>query len=244
MATKLHQIIAVEKGVKGRVYAHVTGAYKELQKPSLFEGLAKTYEKKDADGEDFPDERQLVQRNAAEMLREIAEQSTEYFDIVAAKDQANCLAKADVVVDGVVLLQQIPATHLLFLEKQLVDMQTAIDALPILDPAYNWTEDPTSGNFKSEVVKTTKMKKVQKPLVLYPATPEHPAQTQMVVEDVQIGTWNTTKYSGAITVMKKKDLQHRVRELIKAVKYAREEANTVEVPKTQVGKALFAYLLK
>jgi hypothetical protein len=244
MSTKLHQIIAVEKGVKSRVYANVTGAYKELQKPSLFEGMAKQYDKKDADGEDFPDEKQLVQRNAAEMLREIAEQSTEYFDIVAAKDMANCVAKADVVVEGAVLLQQVPVTHLLFLEKQLVDMQTAIDALPVLDTAYNWTADPASGNFKSEVVKTTKMKKVAKPLVLYPHSPEHPAQTQIVTEDVQIGTWNTVKYSGAITVQRKKELQKRVRALIKAVKFAREEANAVEVPKVQVGKALFNYLLE
>ena len=244
MATRLHQIIAVEKGIKSRVYAAVTEAYKEMQKSALFEGLAKVYEKNDADGEDFPDERQLVQRNATEMLKEIGEQSTEYFDIVAAKDQANCIAKADVIINGTTLLTGIPVTHLLFLEKQLTDMQTAISSLPVLDPAYSWAHDPTSGNYKSEVVKTTKMKKVARALVLYPATPEHPAQTQLVSEDVQIGTWNTTKYSGAITVQRKKELQKRVRELLKAVKMAREEANEAEVPKALVGKAVFEYLLK
>jgi hypothetical protein len=244
MSTKLHQIIAVEKGVKQRVEKNITTLYQEMQKPSLFEGMAKQYDKRDADGEDFPDERQLVQRNAAEMLAEISAQCTELWDIVAQKDQANCLAKADVVVNGEVLLHDVPATHLLFLEKQLVDMQTAIGALPVLDPAYSWAEDKASGNFKSEVVKTTKMKKVQKPLVLYPATEQHPAQTQLVTEDVQIGTWNTVKYSGAVTMQRKKELQGRIRELIKAVKFAREEANSVEVPKAQVGAALFGYLLK
>jgi hypothetical protein len=243
MSTKLHQIIAVEKGVKQRVEKNVTALYQEMQKPVLFEGMAKAYEKRDEAGEDFPDERQLVQRNASEMMAEIAAQCTELWDIVAQKDQANCLAKADVVVDGAVLLQQVPATHLLFLEKQLVDMQTAIGTLPVLDAAYAWTPDPASGNFKSEVVKTTKMKKVNKPLVLYPATEQHPAQTQLVTEDVQTGTWNTVKYSGAIMMQRKKELLRRVRELIKAVKFAREEANSVEVPKTQVGKALFGYLL-
>lgn len=244
MSTKLHQIIAVEKGVKQRVEKNITAIYQEMSKTSLFEGLAKAYEKKDEAGEDFPDEKQLVQRNAAEMMVEIASQCTELWDIVAQKDQANCIAKADVVVDGAVLLQQIPATHLLFLEKQLVDMQTAIEKLPVLDAAYAWTADPASGNFKSEVVKTTKMKKVQKPLVLYPHSEQHPAQTQLVTEDVQAGTWNTVKYSGAVTMQRKKELSKRIRELIKAVKYAREEANSVEVPKAQVGKALFDYLLK
>jgi hypothetical protein len=243
MSTKLHQIIAVEKGIKDRVQKDVTAVYQEMPKGSLFEGASRTYEKRDADGEEFPDENQLVQRNAADMLKNIAEQFTEYFDIVATKDTANCLAKADITVDGEVLVKQVPVTHLLFLEKQLVDMRTAISAMPVLDPAYEWQLDPVTGNFKSAVVRTTKMKKINKPLVLYQATKEHPAQTQLVTEDVQIGTWNTTKYSGAVTAPRKKELLKRINTMIKAVKYAREEANSVEVPKTQVGGQLFSYLL-
>ena len=98
------------------------------------------------------------------------------------------------------------------------------------------------GRILSGVVKTTKMKKVQKPLVLYPATEQHPAQTQLVTEDVTVGTWNTVKYSGAITVQRKKQLQRKIRDLIKAVKFAREKANGHEVTDRAAGEIVFGYL--
>lgn len=51
---KLNQIIAIEKGVKARVYGELTGLNKAVQKPELFNGFAKAYQKKDEDGEDLP----------------------------------------------------------------------------------------------------------------------------------------------------------------------------------------------
>lgn len=242
MSTKLHQIIAIEKGVKSRVYAFLTGAYKSFQKPSLFEGFIKTYEKKDEDSEDLPGEKALVQLNVEQMLQGIAEQATEYFDIVAAKDTANCQAFADVVVNGETILEQVPATYLLFLEKQLVDLQTAIESMPVLDPALDWKLDSAVSLHKSEPTRTHKSKKVQRPIVLYDATPEHPAQTQLITEDKIVGHWSTIKHSGALTAPRKKELQKRVRELVKAVKFAREAANETEAPKKEVGEKIFGYL--
>jgi len=243
MTTKLHQVIAIEKGVKTRSYKFVTDHYKSLQKAALFDGLTKTYEKKDEDGDDYPPERQLVKMRVDETLHEISEQMTEYMNIVATKDFANCSAKADVVVDGEVLLKGVPATHLLFLEKQLVDIATAIDALPVLDSAYDWRKDEATGLHKSEPTASTKTKKTAKPIVLYEATENHPAQTQLIQEDVSIGTWITVRQSGAATADEKKKLQKKARALLKAVKFAREEANSVEAPEKQVGEAVFNYLL-
>jgi len=243
MNRKQHQVIAVEKGVKSRQYKFINDAYKLFQKPSFFNGFFKTFEKRNEDEEDFPDEKQLVQQQVEQLLQDIAEHNIEYWDIVAAKDHANCIAKADVVVNGETLLENVPATHLLFLEKQLSDMQAAIDSLPVLDPAYDWTLDPSSSLHKSEPTQTTKTKKVEEPLVLYPATPEHPAQTQVKTVDRVVGTWKTTRQSGAVTASRKKVLSKRVRELVKAVKYAREEANEAEAPEKRVGERLFNYLL-
>ena len=50
--------------------------------------------------------------------------------VLATQDFANCQAKANVVVDGQTILKEVPVTHLLFLEKQLVDLRTFIDGLP------------------------------------------------------------------------------------------------------------------
>ncbi len=243
MATKLHQVIAVEKGIKNRVHTLVSGLYKSIQKPGLFNGFAKTFEKTDDDGVDLPNDKNLVQLNAEQVLYEISEAMTEHFDVVAAKDNANCAAKADVVVGGNTILKDVPATHLLFLEKQITDMNTAIEHIPVLDPAHDWTEDPATSLFKSAAQRTTSTKKVQKPIVLYDATPEHPAQTQLITEDQVVGHWITVKHSGALTAARKKELQKRGQALLKAIKFAREEANSVDAPEKSVGDAVFGYLL-
>ncbi len=243
MPRKQHQVIAVEKGIKSRQYKFVTAAYKLFQKPSFFNGFFKTFGKLNEDTEDLPDEKQLVQRQVEQMLSDIAEHSIEYWDMVAAKDHANCVAKADVVLNDEVLLENVPATHLLFLEKQLSDMSDAIESLPVLDPAHDWTFDNVSNLHKSEPTKTTKTRKVEEPLLLAPATKEHPAQTKVVTVDRIIGTWKATKHSGAITAPRKKVLLKRVRALSLAVKYAREEANEVEAPEKKVGQKIFDFLL-
>jgi hypothetical protein len=242
--TKLHQIIAVEKGIKTRVVRFVTDAYKALQKDALFDGLTRTYEKKDDDGDDFPPERKLVNMRVEDTLQEVAEQLTEYMDIVADKDTANCSARADVMVDGETLLVDVPATHLLFLEKQLTDLNTVLDNLPVLDPAFDWTKDDATGLYKSAPVASSKKAKLAKPIVLYEATEHHPAQTQLIQVDETIGTWTTVKHSGAVTADRKKALQKKARALLKAVKFAREEANSTPVTeRVSIGQSVFNYLL-
>ncbi|MDP2339573.1 MAG: hypothetical protein Q8O67_01335 [Deltaproteobacteria bacterium] len=240
---KLNQILAVEKGTKSRVYSEVTTMNASAQKPALFNGFSKNWKPKDEDSEVFPPESLRVQQNAREMLQNLARHLTELFDVSASKDWANCLARADVVVDGKVLLKQSPATYLLFLEKQLNDIQTFVGNLPILDPAEEWRFDEASNVYKSELTKTARTKKVQKPIVLYDATKEHPAQTQLITEDVVIGHWDTVKHSGALPPKRRQELLERVEKLIKAVKFAREEANAQEAEKKDVAAAIFTYLL-
>lgn len=240
---KLHQVIAIEGGTKSRVNSFASEAYKLFQKPALFNGVSKVYAKKNEGEEDLPAESQRVQRNAEEMIRTVWGQTGDLFDIVATKDLANCGAKADVVVDGQVLLRQAPATFLLFLEKQFKDVRAEIVKLPELDQAVNWSYDQNTGNFRSDAIQTIRTKKEQTALVMYPATPEHPAQTQLVTKDVLAGTWSTTYHSGAMPSPRKKDLLTRIDKLIDALRIARETANEIEVEKQSVAGPIFGYLL-
>jgi hypothetical protein len=135
-------------------------------------------------------------------------------------------------------------SFLLFLEKQLTDIRTFVGNLPVLDPAESWSEDKNSGLYRTEPTSTHRTKKVQKPIVLYPATPEHPAQTQIITEDVIVGFWSQVKQSGAIPRPQKLIILDRVERLLKAVKEAREAANIQEEVKTpDIGAAIFGYLL-
>lgn len=240
---KLHQIIAIEKGIKNRVYSFASEVYKTFQKPSLFEGMHRAFTKKDEDGEDFPSESSRVQRSAKTLLNELADQMVELFDVTATKDWANCQAKTDLYVGDQLIAKGVPATYLLFLDKQLKDIRAEIVKLPELDPAVDWTLDQTSDLFKSSPAVTTRTKKVQRPIVLYGATDKHPAQTQLITDDVVIGSWTAVRQSGAIPGPRKKELLDRVEKLIQAVKFAREDANESDAPHVEVGRQIFNFLL-
>jgi hypothetical protein len=241
---RLNQIIAVEKGVKSRSFQELTEAHHALQKPALVAGISRTYQPKDEEGETLPPESTRVQVKAEQMLRDTAGILTRLFDVTATKDWANCTARADVVVDGQTLLKQVPATYLLFLEKQLTDIHTFIKKLPTLDPAEAWHRDEAQDCWATEPVATVRTKKVPRNHVKAEATDKHPAQVEVYYEDVQVGTWRTTKFSGALPARRVNELLERVERLQEAVKFAREEANNAEVVDQKIGEAVFAYLFK
>jgi len=241
---KLNQIIAVEKSVKAKAHANLTEAHQQLQKPALLAGIARTYRPKDEEGERLPPESTRVQVQAETMLRGAAASLTELFDVTLTKDTANCEARADVVVDGVVLLPKAPVTYLLFLEKQLVDLHTFLRKLPVLDPSESWHLDPAQDCYATEPVESLRTKKVPRNHVKAEATEKHPAQVEVYYEDITVGYWRTVKFSGALPARRVAELSERVEKLQRAVKFAREEANGHEVTQRHVGEALFGYLLK
>jgi hypothetical protein len=241
---KLNQIIAIEKGIKSKTHSDFTELYKVVQKPALFNGFTKTYKPNDEEGDTFPDERQRVQYKVNGVLDDGAAALTDLLNVTARKDFTNTVAKASVVVDGTTILADAPVSYLLFLEKQLTDFRTFVDALPTLDEAEDWNYDANTGLYRSAENKTLKTKKSQKAIVLYPATTEHPAQTQLITEDITIGYWHQTKHSGAIEAPKKAELLSRVDKLLIAVKESREAANLQEeVATDKIGETIFNYLL-
>jgi hypothetical protein len=239
---KLNQIIAVEKGVKSKSFADLTDAHHLLLKPALLSGIARTYQPKDDEGEQLPPESTKVQVKAEEVLRRTADTLTRLFDVTATKDWANCAARADVSVDGRVLLADVPVTYLLFLEKQLTDLHTFVRKLPVLDAAESWVQDASTDSWKTEPVQTHRTKRVPRNHVKAEATEKHPAQVEVYYEDIAIGYWTTVKFSGALPARRVNELLGRVEKLQQAVKFAREEANGAEVEDRRVGEAVFGYL--
>jgi hypothetical protein len=167
---------------------------------------------------------------------------TRLFDVTATKDWANCVARADVVVDGRPLLSDVPVSYLLFLEKQLVDLHTFVKKLPLLDAAESWNFEESADYWRTEQVRTIRTKKVPRNHVKAEATEKHPAQVEVYYEDVPVGYWTTVKFSGALPARRVNELVDRVEKLQQAVKFAREEANALEVTDQRVGDAVFGYL--
>jgi len=245
---KLHEVVAIRKGVKTRTYSELTELHKKAQKADLYAGMTRTYTPKDDDGETFPPEDKKVQLAADEVLKKVRKLRSDYFDIEATQGYGNLEARGEVKVDGEVILGDVPVTLLIFLEKELNDLRTFVDAMPSLDEAKTWHEDPNSRVFRSETAVTHKTKKVQRPIVLYDAVikDDHaiPAQTQLITEDVVIGHWHTTYLSGALPQPKKEALLERIDTLRNAVKRARSRANDREVERKELAGAVFRYLFK
>ncbi len=238
---KLNQIIAVEKGIKSEAMRDLTDAHQMLQKPALLSGISRTYRPKDEEGEQLPPESTKVQVKAEEIIRTTVGVLTKLFDVTATKDWSNGLAKAD-VVDGTVLLTQVPVSYLLFLEKQLTDMHTFVKKLPTLDASETWTFDNSTDSWATEPMQTSKTKKIPRNHVKAEATEHHPAQVEVYYEDVVVGYWRTVKFSGALPASRVNELLERVEKLQQAVKFAREEANSLEVADQKIGDKVFQYL--
>lgn len=241
MSVKLNQIVAAEKHRKGEITGDVTKIYHRFQKPALYSGFRKTYSPKDDDGDRFPDEGVVVQSRVEDDFDVIATKLTQLFDVTLTKDVANTKALGTVRVDGSALITA-PVPFLLFLEKQLLDVRTMVSKVPVLDPSEEWMYDEGNKLHRTNTTSSIKTRKEPQVLVKYPATDKHAAQTEVYMKDVTIGTWMTTKFSGAISVKRRDDLIERVNQLITAVKYAVEEANQFQVEQRRIGEEIFDHL--
>jgi hypothetical protein len=136
----------------------------------------------------------------------------------------------------------VPVTYLLFLEKQLVDLHTFVAKLPVLDPAQEWTHNPAAGTFSAKPVETTRTKKVPRNHVKAEATEHHPAQVEVYYEDVIVGRWTKTEFSGALEADTVARMLERVEQLTRAVKEAREAANGLDVEEQKVGARVLDFV--
>ncbi len=240
---KLNQIIAIVSGQKSEAEKALTETYHALQKPELFSGLTRVYTaKNDSDGDTKPPERKNPQKSVKDLFASIEATLAKTYDNVATQDWGNCQAKADVVVDGVPILKDVPVTHLLFLEHKLQDFKTFVDKMPVRDGADEWVFNTTTNSFVAQATQKEVTRKDQVPIVLFPATDKHPAQTQLITKDVVVGHWEEKRFSTAISVTEKEAMLKKVVKLNEAVKQAREEANSIPVEKKEVAGKLLDYV--
>jgi hypothetical protein len=240
----LNQVIAVRKGVQADTHSAFSKLHQQVQKVPLLTGMSRVYRKINDEDVDLPPETQHVQLTASKSLLEAHNVLTRLWDVTAAVDWTNCTAKANVVVDGDTLIEDAPATYLLWLEKQLTDLHTFISKLPVLDPAERWRWDDNADAWAAGPTTTVRSKKIPRNHVLAEATERHPAQVTVYQEDVPVGYWDTMKFSGAIDGARQRQLLARLADLREAVKVAREEANMAPVIDPKPAAGVFAWLLR
>jgi hypothetical protein len=238
--TKLHQIIAVEETAKRD--GDLTPAYHTLQKPALFSGFRRTYSPMVEEGVKYPEETNKVQANAKDLLAEALKGLGKLINVTGTKDVGNCKARADIMVDGVVLAKDVPATHILFLEKKLVDLRTLVSKLPVLDASKDWTYDPAKGCYITPPDLKFKTKKTYKSLVKIEPGPHSPGQAEIITVDEIEGTWSQVDMSTAIPADTVRKLNEKISKLEIALKTAREHANSVEIDNVSHGEKILGYI--
>jgi hypothetical protein len=240
---KLHQLLSLVPGKRSAATDALSSAYQQFQKPGTFEGFTKTFTQRTDDGTPGrPPEKKHPQNNVAALVGGFKPLVADMLDTVAKVDWANAGAKADVVVDGQVVIANAPVTFLLFLGKRLNELKTTVEAIPLRDPALDWTFSAEASLFVSPVVRKQVTTKEQVGIVLHPPTVEHPAQTQLITKDVVTGWWDERQFSGAVTRVERDVILARLQKLSDAVLVAREQANQATVDAPTVGGAILDFV--
>ena len=240
----LSQIIAVANGQRTRTQEAVTRVYKKVQKGVLFDGMVRTYKPQREDEHELPPEQKNIQTTWDSCLKEAVKNWTKLLNVMATQDYANCKARGTIKVDGKVLLEEVPVTHLLFLEKHATDVRTFLTHLPVLDAAETWKHDPNKGCFVTSPTRKIRTRKVPQTLVLYAATTEHPAQTERFDEDVVVGEWEQVLMSGRIPQEDKEKMLERIDKLIEGIKLARVQANGSQAASVEIARPIFDYVVE
>lgn len=242
-----HQIVAIVGDRKERWKKSSTEAYQLFQRTDQFSGFTRTYRPTREDEAQLPPENKRPQASVGGVLSKMKAAMISALDTVRTQDEGNMLARADLVLfdedsGNTETIKDIPATHLLFLEKQATDILTMAQAIPVLDNAEVWNLDQASGLYRTDPHGAIRTRKVPRVIVKYDATKEHPAQTEMITEDIPVGVFDTTRFSGAVPQTEKDRIVRRATIFAESVKKAREQANTVEVTDSKEGGQIYDFI--
>lgn len=247
MSTKLHEILAVAADREKAAVAITDETLATLTKRAdHFMGKHTKYTPFDSEALDATENSKEMVTTVADKLKHCFSILGKSLDVHASIDATNQYAKADITVDGTTLATGVPATTLLMLETKLKKWIEILLAVPTLAPGRNWVLDPNRGvgvYVDQNPENKFRTKKVTKPIVLYEATKEHPAQVKESSEDVNIGKITETEWSGMLTPGEKAKLISRAQELLVEVKKARQRANSQDVQQVSIADVLIKHIL-
>jgi len=243
---RLHEVLAVETdraNVAEKILAEAAVTF--TKKTNLFHGQTRSLSMFDENrkAEDHV-ETSEVSTTVGDKIEYVAEALKPWLDVTFEKDSANQRAVADLVVDGVALVKNAPATFLLGLETKLKKIRMIYETIPTLAPGVQWNASPDDGEgiYISGGSTSFKTEKTFRHKVLVEPTDRHPAQIEKWNEDVPVGRYLTIHKSGAVTPAQKSAMLERIDALIRATKEARQRANMVEVEQAHVGAVLLSYV--
>ena len=239
---KLHELLAIEGDLKSaaqQAKGKIVGLFTDGL--SRFGGKVITYRVDEGEVE-RPSEVMRLSTTVTAELEEFYQSFGRWVDAAFQKEITNATTSAEVEIDGVPIFADLPATALLNLESKLAELKTVLNAIPVNDNATTWTWDEGAGRYTSDEQITAITKKVPTVLTLAEATAEHPAQAEVYHKDLRVGTRHTVFHSGGLSPKDKRDMIRRLDNLCRAVKQARQRANTADAVSVKVADTIFSYI--
>jgi hypothetical protein len=246
---KLHEILAVESDLRGqyeKIYAESKVTFEKKGEHFLgFHKSLKMFDVARENEEAAAEQHKELVTTVDEKLRHTWRYITKYFDCLLQKESTNAFAKADLVIDDVVLGEQLPATFLLGMEQRLKKVRELYEIIPTLQPGIAWVVDTTQrpGVFRAQnAERANKTEQVIQHKILVAPTDNHPAQIEKWSEQLPVGVYTQDRWTGMISPARKAELLERLDTLIAAIKKARQRANQVEVVKADIAQKIFNYI--
>lgn len=250
---KLHELLAAEKTPTGAWNQLFEDTLKKFKNPThFFDGHSKSLAMiEEGAGNQAIQDQAREEKPVTTTVFDTLEYALDIFgkaeDLQYQKNATNRKAVGTVMWNGNPLLTDMPVDELLGLEARLTKLRQLYAEVPTLDATKHWQIASNIGahvwatEFPEE---TTKTEKQVIPVIMSPATAQHPAQVQAIQKDVVVGKFTTTKRSGAATAIQKADAIKRVDELLIAIKQARMRANETEVIVGTVSEVIIPLLLQ
>lgn len=247
---KLHEVLAVQADLEGTAKKVSQEAITTFTKRAdHFQGHHKSLEmfaEERSQEEKGAEDHKAIVTTVDKKLEYIWKAVGKHFDAILQKERTNQDARADLIVDGVVIMEGLPATFLLAMETKLKDLRAVYEAAPTLAPGIDWEDDPAaemSGVFRMKHPETKhKQEKTIKHKVLVDPTEHHPAQIEKWTENLNVGTFITQRQCSMITPAKKSEYLGRIDKLIRACKRARQRANNTEIVKMKVASKIREFI--
>jgi hypothetical protein len=246
MAQKQHEILAVKTGITGKfnkLKADLVSLFND--KKHHFNKVIAVFKPLKEGAQQATEQQTEMQTTVVKELQWIGTEFGKLVDICHSINLTNCVAKADVVIDGVTVLSEIPATGLLELEKLIGSFKDLLTTVPTLDPVKGFKPDADEGKgiYKAQEQLRARTTKELYVLELSPATDKHPAQVSKETRDVLVGHVYTNEWSGMLTPAEKSTMLTRCEDLLTAIKSAQARANNTEVVSKKIGDSIVKYII-
>jgi hypothetical protein len=252
---KLYELLAVEGAAQARAVKLVLETKAVLSnKENLFKGHVRTLKLFNQDATKAEEILTLEQKDSTQVKVETTVPDSinymacvvgDYWDAMYQKEATNQMAKADVIIDGVVIIKDAPATFLLAMEARLKDLRPILEAIPTLAPGVDWQLDANYAMpnvYRGPVITDTKTKEDTEYRHVFEPTDKQPGQFVPVKTQFNIGRYTRTDWSGLISPA---DKARRIEQFDKfegAIKQARQRANAVDVVAMKVSDDLMTAL--